>query len=545
MGVFKQAMSDYLPEHLPASLRRERVSVTEFGGFSPRGRGRVADMKNLSPRRAPEAATRMPRGLLVSAYGSGTPHGMAIFGGQLYFARGTRLYRTENGASVVDLGPVSDTDKQFFVFGDRLYLYPDKLYLTDDGTMPKYIELDTGVIEQVDFMGSKATLPEGMSWTLLGFGVGDGLRVVNEDDVDPAPQGNYRIAGLRGREATIVGSFPSAHVSNVRFRRAVPDLDRVCVNGDRVYGIAGQDAYVSAAGSALDFYSRGAADGSDPVVLHTDTEGVFTACASWQGYVIFFKADRICKLVGSRSDSFTLHDTLAVGIPARLADTLCEVGGGLYYCADGGVYRYRGQQPERIAPAGETVTDGCGGTDGHAYYLAVESGDGDWRQYLYEPDVGDWYAEDDVHPTGMIYRDGFLCLQDSDGYIWLTSSDGRGTGCSFDERQVRGEVESSLTLAPDYGLQPDGCRLTGLCIRASGAAGATLEMLADYADGQTGKDAVGTEEVSLGRFRGKMTDRLLRIPVAPRLCDGVRLRLSMTGAWVIHSVIREYERAGQ
>ncbi|MBQ9151095.1 MAG: hypothetical protein IJX72_02500 [Clostridia bacterium] len=543
MSTHKQAMSDYLPERLPASLRRERVSVTDFGGLS---RGMVTDAVNISPRHVPALATRMPRGLFVSSFGSGTPHGMAFFDGYLFFARGTRLYRTEDGTSVVDLGAVSDTDKQFFVFGDSLYMYHDKLYVEKGGVMPTYVELDTGVIEQVDFAGSKITLPEGMGWTALGFRVGDGLRVVNADDVDPAPEGYYRIDEIHGREATVVGSFPSTCTCDALFRRTVPALERVCVSGDRVYGVIGQDVYISAAGSALDFYSKGASDGTNPVTLHTDTNGDFTACAAWQGYVVFFKSDRICKLIGSRSDSFTLHDTPAVGIPARLADTLCEVNGALLYCADGGVYRYCGQEPERIAPAGASAaTDGCGGTDGYAYYLAVEQGTAGWRQYLYLPDTGDWYAEDDLHPTGMVRRDGFLCIQDSDGYIWLTSSDGRATGCSFVERHVRGEVEASVTLAPDYGFQPEGCRLTGIFIRATAQTGATLEVLADYADGQAGKDAIGTEEVSLASFEGKMTDRLLRIPVAPRLCDGVKLRFAMTGAWVIHAVIREYERAGQ
>lgn len=538
-----QAMSDYLPGRLPASLRRERVSLTCFDGL---GREGVEAARNLSPRKSPALATRMPRGLYASAFGSGIPHGMAFFDGYLFFARGTRLYRTTDGRSVSDMGAVSDTDKLFFVFGDRLYVYPDKLYVEKGGGMPGYVELDTGIIEQVSFQGSQATLPEGLLWTALGFRPGDGLRVLNADDSDPAPEGYYRIAALRGREATVVGAFPSVHVSNARFKRTVPTLERACVSGNRVYGVIGQDVYVSAAGSALDFYSHKASDGSDPVILHTDTDGAFTACAPWQGYVVFFKSDRICRLMGSRSDSFTLTDTPAVGIPRHLADTLCEVGGALFYCADGGVYRYRGQEPDRVAPAGEEpVTGGRGGSDGYGYYLAVQREDSGWSQYLYLPETDAWFAEDDVHPTGMIRRDGYLCLQDSDGYIWMTSSDGRATGCSFDERHVRGEVESSVTLAPDYCLQPDGGRLVEIYIRATGGGGSEMEVRASYAHGQAGKDAVEAEELSLGTYKGKMTDRLLRIPVTAKLCDGVRLRLVMTGPWVIHAVIREYERGGQ
>ena len=54
-----------------------------------------------------------------------------------------------------------------------------------------------------------------------------------------------------------------------------------------------------------------------------------------------------------------------------------------------------------------------------------------------------------------------------------------------------------------------------------------------------------TEEVLLGEFDGGMTDRLLRVPLLPRPCDGSVLRLEMAGDWVIHAVMRTYERRGQ
>ena len=543
MGTRKQAMSDYLPDRLPVSLRRERVSRTDFGGFSRSG---ASDMYNMSPRLAPELASRMPRGLLVDAVGDGDPHGMACFDGRIFIARGTHLYSTENGMAVKDLGTVSDTDKQFFVFGDRLYVYPDKIYVNKGGNMPVHAELDTGVIEQVDFSGSKVTLPEGMNWLALGFQVGDVLRVINADDVDPAPEGDYHLVALRGREATVAGVFPSVHVSDVRFLRTVPALERVCVCGDRVFGTKGQDIYISAAGSAMDFYSKGMSDGEKPLILHTDTGEGFTACMPWQGYVIFFKEDRICKLVGTRADSFALYETPAVGIPASLADTLCEVDGALFYCTDGGVYRYRGQTPERVAAAGEKlVTAGRGGTDGYAYYLAVEQGTQGWRQYLYLPRSGTWYAEDTLHPTGMVRRGGYLLIQDANGYVWMTSSDGRATGCSMDERYVSGTMVSSVTLPCDGSLHPDGGRLIHLYIRATAEAGAMMDVMCEYANGQGSVDADGTREILLGTYKGRMTDRLLRIPVTPCFCDGVTLRFLMRGAWVIHAVTYEYERSGQ
>lgn len=543
MSLYQAPKDDGLPRKLPATLRRERVTVSVFGGGESLPEG-----QNLSPRAYPALATRRHRGMLSTPVGSGTPHGMAVFGDELYFVRGTVLYRMDSEA-VVAVGTVSDTDKQFFVFGERLYIYPDKLYVEAGGTALAPMELDTGVLDKSTFKGNTVTLPVGLSWTDLGFRAGDCLRVVNADNDEPAPEGYYRLLSVNGRVAVVQWTFPVTYESTARFKRVVPDLKRVCVNGNRVYGIAGKDVYVSAAGSALDFYSHGSTDGSDPAILRLDSDGELTACVAWQGYVVFFKPDRICKLLGTRADSFSLQDRPAVGITARLADTLCEVGGDLYYLAESGVYRYRGQEPERISTLGDQgVRGGYGGTDGDAYYLALKRPGDLWQQYCFVPERGEWYAEDGMHPICMIRRGGFLCIQADDGYIWLASADGRDHACLYHECHVRGDIRATAVLPADYGFQPEGCRLVGVSIRATSKsvlATPTLEVLADFADAAAGKDADGTAEVSLGLFSGKMTDRLLKIPVTPRACDAVKLRLALKGDWVIHSVTREYERAGQ
>ena len=439
--------------------------------------------------------------------------------------------------TVSSLGSVSDTDKSFFVFGGRLYIYPDKLFLESGNAMPGPVELDTGIVDEVEFSGNTVTLPQSYVWSELGFSVGDCLRVLNADDVTPAPEGYYRITALRAGTATLAVTFSTTYVSSARFLRVVPALTGCCVSGDRVYGILGKEVYISGAGSATDFYSRSVGDGKEPVTLRCESGGDFTALSPWQGYTVFFKSDRICKLLGNRSDSFTLHESYGVGIPAGLADTLCEVGNALYYASFGGVYRYRGQEPERVSAFGEvTVTDGHGGSDGNIYCLALTA-DGEERVSLLLPETGTWYPEDSLSVGSIRGYEGFLYLQDGEGNIWKASPEGRETGCTFDERQVKGETVSSATLVPDHYGEPDGYRLVGLAIRATGGVGGSLRVLIRY-----GEDA---EVVLLGEFSGAMDDRLLRIPLLPRPCDGSALRLEMTGDWVIHAVMRTYERRGQ
>lgn len=533
------AASDYLPERLPRAPRRETVGITKFDGCStPFGGGDIlTEGVNLSPRRAPLPASRPPRGLFAREPGSGKPHGMVWFDGSLVFARGTGLYVTADGVGVYSLGTVSDTDKSFVTFGGRLYIYPDKLYMENGSSMPLPIELDTGVIDGAEFNGRTVTLPKGYVWRDLGFAEGDCLRVLNADDVTPAPEGYYRITGLQAGTATLASTFAASYTSSARFRRVVPALTRCCVNGDRVYGIMGREIYVSAAGSATDFYSRPVGDGKHPVTFRCENGGDFTALSPWQGYTVFFKPDRICKLLGSRSDSFTLHESYGVGIPAGLADTLCEVGNALYYASFGGVYRYRGQEPEGVSSFGAvTVTEGHGGSDGTVYCLALTA-EGKELVSLLLPESGVWYPEDDLAVGAVLGHEGFLYLQSGDGLIRKVSPEGRSTGCAFDERMNGGPVISSATLASDHFGEPDGYRLVGLAVRATGEVGGTLRVLIRYDE--------DTEEVLLGEFDGGMTDRLLRVPLLPRPCDGSVLRLEMTGDWVIHAVMRTYERRGQ
>lgn len=535
-----------LCDGLPSRLPRTPVSVLlhmgkELGADAPFGRGEtLAEGVNLSPRHGDGLASRLPRGMFMRSLGSGDAHGMVFFNGFLIFSRGTGLYATSDGVTIRTLGKVSDTDKSFIIFGDRLYIYPDKLFLSRNG-MPRAVELDTGVIVDAQFSGSTLRLPSGTNWSDLGFEVGDCVKIVNEDESEPAPEGYYRIQKLNGVTATMAQSFPSSYTSDIRLLRVVPDLTACCVCGDRVYGIAGRSIHVSAAGSATDFYSRSTGDGSHAVTIEGGSEGDFTALSPWQGYVVFFKSDRICKLLGNRADSFTLQDRQCVGIPAAMSKTLCAVGDALYYASEGGVWRYRGQEPEWLCSLGsDAPTGGCGGTDGRAYYLALDT-DGEGKTALYLPEEGKWYPEDTLSVGTMLCRDDLLWMQDGAGRIWTTSSDGRRRPSSYDETDVIGPVTASATLLPDRPHSPARVRLTSLWIRATGTGTGVLRIYAALADGAAEVDATRDGEILLGELTSPMTDRRIAIPLLVGSCDAATIRLEMTGEWVVHDVIRRYE----
>lgn len=546
-----EACDDYLPERMPAALKRERTVQTVFGGLAVAGdpsRHGVADMKNISPMGAPALTVRPPRGLYMGNRNSQAPHGMVAMGGRLYFVQGTELFRADGAMVAISVGTVSDTDKQFAVFGDTLFILPDKLYYTEANGVCLPVELQTEALEACEFSGDTIILPKGMTWGSLGFMAGDCIHVVNADDVTPAPEGDYAIRHLSGRTAYLTRSFSASYISTAVFERRMPDMDGICVSGDRIYGCRGKEVFVSAAGKPFNWYA-GEADGdSDPAVLRADTEGDFVACAPWQGSAVFFKQDHICKLLGSRAESFVLNDLAVPGVPAALANTVCEVGGALYYHAGSGVYRYEGGLPVRVdTPSGlvGSVTGGCGGTDGLCYYVTVKDDAGERRQYVYSPAAGAWYAEDGNCPVFMGRWHGFLALQDENGVIWLATSDGRTLPCSFDEKKLSVFPKASVTFLPDRPFLPDGFRLLNLYIRATADEGAMMRVMIAYAEDAGGIDADPDRAEEIARINGGMNDRLIRIPLLPRRCDAAVIKLEMTGQWTISAVVREYEQGRQ
>lgn len=531
--------TDGLPEKTGSKARLGWVVQEEFSGVFPFGHGEGTGKnllyggKNLSHRRAPGVAVRKGRGIACRMMGSGNANGMVWFDGRLVYARGTGLYATADGSTHVSLGAVTDTKKLFLHLNDRLFIYPDKLYLDKGAVLPGSLELDTGVVKSCLFDRNTLTLSEGATWAARGFEVGDCVRVINADDDTPAPEGYYRIAALVGRKATMNRSFPSNYECDARFLRRVPALETGCVKDGRIYGSVGDRIYVSAYGSGTDFYSPDTGSGVDPAMIPTGTEGELTACVPWQGYVIFFKADRILRLLGSRPDSFSLSDGGNVGIPEALADSLCEVDGSLYFLSDGGLYRYRGQEASRVASFGETnCSDGVGGTDGVCYYASVTQGD-EKKLWVYSPGRNSWYVEDDPAVEAFGQRSGLIWMQCGDGYLRVASSEGRDTGTPIREEMSAGLIAGELITLPMRPDFPEPCRPVEAVIRASCTVGSDLAVYASYDGGK---------EVLVGSFSGSAQERVLRVPLPLASVDSVVLRLSMKGDWVIHAIACGFER---
>lgn len=578
-GKSQTPSADRLPSSLSAAARRERVRTASFGGLDM-GEGKswgIAEMYNLSPRRAPALATRPRRELLLPSPAEGKHHGMAVMAGDLYMARGTCLYRIPqvmkpaHPLKVVQVGELSDTDKCMTVFGGRLLILPDKMYVEEGGEQLYPMELDTGVLEDMIFCGDTVTLPMGRTWQSLGFFAGDSVYVSEMDGT--VPEGYYRIRTLNGSVATVTpavsfstttsdGYFyeeipPEEITSPARLQRLVPDMQGMTVVGDRLCGYCGRAVYIGAEGEPF-AWQQSRSDSHGPATLQSYTDGDFTACIAREDELMLFKASSIVRLTGTRADSFALSEISAAGIPAGLSHTLCEMEGTLYYHGSDGVYGYAitAQKPERLGD----VFDGkpaCGHAvayeEGYYISLAGETPDGEHTsgRYLYVPHKRAWYVEADTHMTDGIRLGGHLCSVDEAGDLWLSRTDGERAYPAADADRKACPVRSFVSFVPDYTNHPDGCRPVNLYLRATSDGSGDLRVLLSFADGRCGLDANMPDVAWDGRERdnarevacisGAMENRLLRIPLPPRRCDHMILALEMLGDWVIHDITLEYE----
>ena len=537
-----EVLPEQLPEVLSAAPRVRRI-IRHLAGYAPAGADAgLAEMKNLSPRKAPALAVRRPREVCIEAVGEGKPHGMTMMNGQIYFVRGTTLYGPGSDGQPVAIGTVSDTDKVMIAFGGELLIFPDKVYLDRDTGTLKPMEIQTASCSGCQFAKNTIVLSTSYTWEGLGFRAGDCVSCYNANGSDDTPAGHYRLISISGRTATINASFDVNMSRTMLFARHIPDFSDLCVSGERLYGTVGGEVYVSAVGSAFDWLSPDT-DDKGPCHLIAAGEGDFTACLPWQGYVIFFKKDGICKLVGNRSKNYVLTEIPAPGIPEGMNKTLCEVGGALYYYGTAGVYRYTGGYPETIGrpwgganlfgvPEARYVS-GVGGTDGMAYYVSLKTAEGTGRLFLYDPAAARFYAEDNLCPVATLTTPGFLIMQTSDGRILLTASDGRRAGMAAAELELVGASAQLIAMRPDDGGY---WRPLAVTIRATAPEKATLTLKAAFSDGSIGLDATPDRAVTLGQVSGAMVDRRLVFPMVVAPCDGVVLFLEMSGEWEIGEI---------
>ena len=549
-----------LPSAAPVPALRQTTDA--FPGLDCRPRpvaGACAALKNLVGGEYPVLSSRPGRGTVATLR---DPGGL-LAKDALCYVDGGSLY--VNGYAV-DLGLTSGA-KQLLSMGAYAIVFPDKKYvntadLSDFGPLEASVTTASAVTFALsDRFGSAlsyvsaepadpaegdlwldASGPALRRWTDSGwteepdvhvrvgcagigapFSAGDGVTFRDAGDLN-----GLHVVTEAGADYLLVPGVTEAQrqTAALTVAREVPDLDFVCECGNRLwgcrYGISDgtpvNELYACKLGDFRNWHCfQGLA--TDAWRASRGADGPFTGACAFQGSPIFFRETCLERVYPDAAGAHQVAVTQAPGVRSGCAASLASANGSLYYLAPGGVAAYDGALPRFVSKRLGTChfSSGIGAVLGSEYYLSVLDGTAR-RLLVYDTERGDWYEQDDP---------GLTALCTCGWELYGLCADGRLLSMTGAEGEPEGPVSWSLETG-DLGLDsPVNKQIARLRLRL--LLGGSLTAAVRY-------DSRG-DWVPAGRVES-LGLRSMTLPILPRRCDHLRLRLTGTGSFRLYSLSR-------
>lgn len=566
----------------------DRQVVNKFGGYNHQPLIPIAewwDTQNLTTDGWPVLSNRKKR-MKVRTLTKG--NGIFWLNG-LMWADGTELFY--RGEKVAD---VTDTKKTFVAMGANIVVWPDKIiYNTSDGSLELMEKTNTRTSGTVTVSLAKAdgsaytgyytgsTPPAGTPsdgdlwldtsstphvmkvWTaylsmwqavgttyvkIAATGIGDGI-----DEYDNVTISGFTNAALKdfngdhvvyGCEADfilITGIIDSTTTQTatsanpISFARAVPNLDYVCEYENRLWGVEaeGHEIYASALGDPKNFKQYMGLS-TDSYTVTVGTPGRFTGCASHLGYVLFFKDDVIHRLYGTKPANYQVSTINVRGVEDGSGRSLVKVNETLYYKSRIDVCSYATSLPDGVSDEfGEEIyTQAAAGRLGNKYYVSMKDAENNGVMFVFDTKRRIWMKEDDTFAEYFAGA-GKLLYFLAGNEIWSV------TGEAEDEIKDNAETEDVIEWmaeSGDIGLEsPDSKYISKIQLRIELAAGAWMR-----AEMKTNIEREWKEI-----YRESATSRKsFTVPVVPRRCDAVKIRLKGRGDFRLWSLAWLNENGG-
>ena len=383
-----------------------------------------------------------------------------------------------------------------------------------------------------DICGVRGTSYSGFSgFEALGFRVGDtveisGCTMYPEHNKSCTIRGFGTYTTSDGTELPTLVFDPETfsgtgvEAGAVTIRRKVPNLSVICESSNRLWGAEGNTIYASALGDPTNFFTYDGLD-TDSYAVAVASEGAFTGCIGYGSAVLFFKEDRLYKILGSYPSQYTMYDYTVPGVRNGSEKSLRNLNEVLYYHGREGVYRYSGGAPELISEnfGLRRFQNASAGADGVRYYLSMQDSSSlEWGLWVYAIQRGLWLQED-----------GSRCLDfacDGGKLYFVTGTE---LVCVNPDESTE-DFEWSATLCKVDETYHNRKSYSKLLLRMDIAAGSWIQLEVSVDDKPF--ELVYTDHDSVERMR--------EIPILPKRCDNFRVRLKGGGPVIIRSMVREY-----
>lgn len=588
-------------------LQTSRKMVDTFRGYNHNLRisdEEFFDMKNMTSDYYPVLSPRKKRGVYTSA---SNPQGL-IAKDSLCYVDGREFvmneYRVDMGLSTNE----DDCPKKLVSMGAYVIILPDKMYInTADLTDFGYIEAEVKTNAAVSFTLCKldgaeyvvdhsqseepkeptngtmwvdtSTVPHSLKqwsessgmWVSVGttyvkisapnigvpFEKYDGItisglkdKVLHDKDTGEVIEDTTDLAALEGAAVVwekgdnyivVVGVLDITRTitEQITISRKMPLMDFIVESKNRLWGcryglnINGEVVNEIYASKLGDFKNWNCFMGlsTDSYVASVGTDGLFTGAITHLGYPLFFKETVLHKVYGDYPANIQIQDTACRGVQRGCERSLAIVNEILYYKSRNGVCSYDGSLPTEMSYVlGEEVYgEAVAGGHGNKYYISMQDLITEqYNLFVYDSAKGMWHKEDNLHADAFCSCRGELYAIDHNSKNIITML-GSGT-------QESGDVAWMVETGEIGISSPDMKYISRLTVRMSMNFGSEVRIFAQHDFSDEWELLFSMRSVNLRSFS---------IPIRPKRCDHMRLRIEGEGMVKIYSITKTIEQGSE
>ena len=575
-------------------LDSSRQMVDTFKGYNHNLRisdGEFFDMKNMTSDSYPVLSPRKARGVYVSP---AKPNGL-IAKDSLCYVDGSDFYINEKR---IDMG-LSDEPKQLISMGAYVIILPDKKYintanLSDHGSIEAEFTT-TGATSftlckmdgstyalDYDPSAEEPKVPDGAEghkngalwidqssephslkqwsesagmWVSIATtyvkiahtGIGknferyDGIKLSGLEETGAASLNGAAVVWAKDDDyIVVVGVLDTIVDVETPFTvsRKMPNMDFVVECSNRLWGcrygtsIDGQivnEIYASKLGDFKN-WNCSMSISTDSWFGSVGTDGQFTGAITHLGYPVFFKENVLHKVYISGTGAHGIQDTACRGVQKGCDKSLAIVNETLFYKARSGIMAYDGSLPTEVSYAlgNEAYSEAVGGSHGNKYYVSMKDKEDAYHLFVYDTGKGLWHREDNLRADCFCSCSGEMYAIDHDSKDIITML-GSGTPVESDlEWMVQtGEIGIS---------SPDMKYISRLTVRLMLEPEAEAAFYVQY-DWEE-------EWEHLFTLIGNNL-RSFSIPIRPKRCDHMKLRIEGLGVAKIYSITKTIEQGSE
>ena len=574
------------------------LMTTEFGGYNhslkPR-EGEFFDTENITTDYYPIASGRKKRGIVRRL---NSPSGMTAQDSLIY-ADGADLYY--NGKKVDGLVLSTEKEKcpkKFVSMGAYLCIFPDNLYLntadmTDFGSMemsweaeestsvkysickgdgaeygkttvadeaPKDAEngdlwidssTDTHILKQysknMNMWVEIATVYVKIEAKGIGQRIekGDGIRISGckysgeneyiKKQIE-ALNSTFTVKERGDNHIVVTGLLDETYTQNggVNVTRKVPKMDYVTECQNRLWGCYygledGKTVNEIFCCKLGDFKNWEVYSGisTDSFRASCGTDGVWTGAVTYLGYPLFFKENYVHKVYVSSGGAHQIVSMAIDGVQKGSDTSFAIVNDYLFYKSKTGINRFDGTQAVNISSdlGNEQYCDAVGGRLGGKYYVSMKDINEKWHLFVYDVKRGLWIREDNTMALYFADIDNELYYIDGDSNELKTINGTEGKEeDKFPWKIVFGDIGYEY-FQKKY--------LSRFNIRMSLEEDGWAEIYTEY-------DSNGIWE-KRGTINGTGISRTFTLPIIPRRCDHIRIKIEGSGEFKLYSISKILE----